>query len=92
MEQKDWISLGRILSSNYKREVLLVLKEKEATPKLISKKTHFSINHISGILKELKKLELIKCLNEDLKKGRIYQLTEKGKKLIDKIESLDSDE
>jgi len=89
MEQKDWTIFGKILSSSYKREIMLVLNQKESTPKIISKETHFSINHISSVLKELKDFELIECLNEELKKGRIYHLTNKGRTIIKKIELLD---
>ena len=88
MQPEEWKNLGKIISSSYKREVMLSLRDTELTPKMISKKTHFSINHVSNVLKELKNLSLVECLNEDLKKGRIYKITEEGKKILNKIEKI----
>ena len=88
MQPEEWKNLGKIISSSYKREIMISLRDTELTPKIISKKTHFSINHVSNILKELKNLDLVKCLNEDLKKGRIYTLTEEGEKILNKIEKI----
>ena len=38
-------------------------------------------NHISMTLNQLKNKQLIKCINEEAKKGRIYKLTEKGEEI-----------
>ena len=40
------------------------------------------LNHISNFLKDLKDNKLIICLNEDEKRGRLYQITELGKKVV----------
>lgn len=90
MEQEDWKQLGKVLSSSYKREIMIFLKENELTPKMVSKKTHFSINHVSNILKELKTMGLVECLNEELRKGRIYRLTNQGKMILNRIEKIES--
>ena len=91
MQPEEWKNLGKIISSSYKREIMIALKEIELTPKMISKRTHFSINHVSNILKELKDLVLVECLNEDLRKGRIYKLTEQGERILKKIEKIKLD-
>ena len=52
------------------------------TPSEISKKTKIRSNHVSNSLKDLKDNKLILCLNEEDKRGRIYQITELGKKVI----------
>lgn len=36
-------------------------------------------------LKELKENNLVKCLNEDTRKGRLYELTELGQNAINKL-------
>ena len=36
------------------------------------------INQISAILSDLKKEDIVTCINEDAKIGRLYKLTEKG--------------
>jgi hypothetical protein len=35
------------------------------------------INQISAILSDLKKEDIVTCINEDAKIGRLYKLTEK---------------
>lgn len=52
------------------------------TPSQISKATGMRINHVSRALKELKQKELVVCLNENKKIGRLYILTDKGKEVI----------
>ena len=52
------------------------------TPTEISNelKTHFS--QITKNLLELEKRDLVKCLTPNLRKGRLYGMTEKGKKTL----------
>jgi len=51
--------------------------------KLINSK--ITRNNVGDILRELKKKDLIICLNPDEKKGILYQLTNKGKEIQEKI-------
>ena len=39
-------------------------------------------NHISNILKQLKEHELVECINPEVRKGRLYRLTDKGDDLV----------
>jgi len=41
------------------------------------------INHVSNFLKEFKENNLVVCLNEEEKRGRLYQITDNGKKLLE---------
>lgn len=70
-------------TSNYKGKVLENLfNNKFLTPSEIAKLTKIRLNHISNVLKKLKDSKLIICLNEKEKRGRLYQITELGKKVI----------
>ena len=51
----------------------------------IAEKIGIRLNHVSTFLKELKENNLVKCLNEDTRKGRLYELTELGQNAIDKL-------
>jgi DNA-binding MarR family transcriptional regulator len=63
--------------------VLNALMEKELlTPKEISKVISLRLNHVSMTLSELKNLTLVECVNEKSKRGRLYKITELGKKTI----------
>lgn len=39
-------------------------------------------NHISNILRQLKEHELVECINPEVRKGRLYRLTDKGDDLV----------
>lgn len=56
------------------------------SPSEISKHTNIRLNHVSMYLGELKESGLVECLNETAKKGRLYHMTEIGKKVIEIVE------
>lgn len=83
MEQKLIDAISMVKSSSHRHNVLNTLGNDIMTPSEISKKTGIRLNHISMFLGELKKKDLVKCLNESAKKGRLYQITDMGKKVIE---------
>lgn len=72
-------------ASKHRREIMNALGNNIATPSEISLKTDIRLNHVSTMLKELKLKRLVVCLNENNKRGRLYQLTEMGKLAINVI-------
>ena len=54
-------------------------------PSEIANDTEIFQNHISNTLKQLKEHELIECINPEVKKGRLYRLTDKGNELVKNI-------
>ena len=48
-------------------------------PTQIARNSEIRPNHISKVLAELKAHELVECINPEVRKGRLYRLTEKGK-------------
>ena len=85
----DMKIFGYIIASQYRINVLKNLREHEVNiPSKIAKECGIRQNHISKVLNDLKNKDLIVCLNPELKKGRIYKLTETGKKLIDYMEEI----
>ena len=79
---KDSYLLGFILASNYRKKVLLALQEKTDTPSGIAEKTKIYPSHISNTLSELVDKKLVVCLTPKLKKGRLYELTASGKRIL----------
>ena len=69
--------------SSYRLKTVLSLNESDKTPSQIAKDTGIRINHISTVLKKLKELGIVVCLNEDDKRNRIYQLTPVGRRVVD---------
>ena len=72
---------GYIEASTYRTKVIKALNKAPQMPTKIAKETGIRPNHISTTLNQLKNKQLIKCINEEAKKGRIYKLTETGKEI-----------
>lgn len=54
-------------------------------PSEIAKDAEIFQNHISNTLGQLKEHKLIECINPEVKRGRLYRLTDKGERIIKKI-------
>lgn len=84
MEKGMINAISLIKSSEYRHKVLKAIGSDVLTPSEIAKKTDLRLNHVSMVLTDLKDKKLVKCLNEETKKGRLYELTELGKNAIAK--------
>ena len=51
------------------------------TPTQIARDSGIRTNHISKVLKDLKNINVIQCINPDRRKGKLYCLTEEGHEL-----------
>ena len=78
-------AISLVKSSRHRRKILDPIHNNMVTPSEISKESSIRLNHVSMYLSELKEGGLVECLNESAKKGRLYQLTEFGKKVIKTI-------
>ena len=77
-------AISLIKSSEYRHKVLKAIGDEVVTPSEIARKVDLRLNHVSTVLTDLKDKKLVKCLNEETKKGRLYELTELGKNAIAK--------
>ena len=75
--------------SRYRRDTVKTLKGEVKTPTEIARDSGIRTNHISKVLKELKEVGVAECINEDVKKGRIYRLTTVGDEIADYINEID---
>ena len=64
--------------STQRTKVMKCLKGNVMIPTEIANETGIIRNHISGVLKKLSEHDLVECINPEVKKGRLYRLTEKG--------------
>ena len=55
-------------------------------PSQIAKNSGIRTNHISKVLSELKSHELFECINPEVRKGRLYRLTETGEEVVRNLE------
>ena len=83
MDKQMIKGISLIKNSEYRKKILISLNDVNyLTPSEIAEKTKIRLNHVSNFLKDLKDNKLIICLNEDDKRGRLYQITELGKKVV----------
>ena len=71
--------------SKYRTKVMKSLDGDVKIPTVIAKDSEIRPNHISKVLAELKAHELVECINPEVRKGRLYRLTNKGEKIINNI-------
>ena len=73
--------LSYVKISKNRTKTIEALKEEIKIPSQIAKDTGIRTNHISNILSELKEHDMVECINPELRKGRLYRLTDKGKEI-----------
>ena len=71
--------------SKYRTKVMKSLDGEVKIPTDIANDSEIRTNHISKVLSELKAHELVECINPEVRKGRLYRLTEKGCNVIENI-------
>ena len=77
--------ISLLKSSEYRLKIVKAIGNDTVTPSEIANKIEIRLNHVSMFLKELKENNIVKCLNEDTRKGRLYELTGLGKNAINKL-------
>jgi len=83
-----WEDISYIFSSKVRLRTLISLSKNQRTPKQLSEELLFALSHISRALKELQEKELVICLTPERRKGRFYQITEKGKNVLAQIKKI----
>ena len=73
--------------SKYREKTLKSIGDEVKIPTNIAKDSGIRTNHISKVLSELKSKEMVECINEEARKGRLYRLTDTGKDVLDYINS-----
>lgn len=71
--------------STYRTKVMKSLDGEVKIPSQIAKDTDIIQNHMSATLKQLREHELVECINPEVRKGRLYRLTEKGEEIVKNI-------
>ena len=80
-----WKEYGYVTSSKYRTKVMKSLDGEVKIPSQIAKDSDIIQNHISATLRQLKERELIECINPEVRKGRLYRLTDKGERIVVKL-------
>jgi predicted transcriptional regulator len=79
----EWKRLGIVLASEYRKKIVMALSKGPKTPKQLSEETGILLPHVSSSLKILMQNGIVECLTPKLRKGKLYALTEDGKKILE---------
>ena len=90
-EQEKWELIGKIKVSPIKYKTLKTIKTEYLKPSEIAKYSGLRITQVSNALRDLKQRDLVVCINEEAKKGRLYHNTELGLEILEMIEKNTSD-
>lgn len=71
--------------SSYRLKVIKTIGNDIKIPTKIAKDSGIRTNHISKVLKELKDKNIIECINEEARKGRLYRLTPIGIQIYNEV-------
>ncbi|MDR0912912.1 MAG: winged helix-turn-helix domain-containing protein [Methanobrevibacter sp.] len=82
MNKKIVELLSFIKSSKYREKIIVFIADETKIPSEIAKGIRLSYTHTSKHLNALKKKKIVTCLNENAKRGRLYQLTKLGKEIL----------
>jgi DNA-binding HxlR family transcriptional regulator len=83
----NWNLYGYVVASRYRKTIVGVLFRRPRTPSQLAKECSLPITRVSNTLTELANKEIVACLNPNQRKGRIYKLTEQGKKIAEAIKN-----
>ena len=72
--------------SQYRQRVLKSLEDDVLMPKQTAERSDIRTNHVSKVLSELRSKDLIEVLDDSVRKGRLYRLTEKGDELVKNLD------
>ncbi|AMD18115.1 hypothetical protein TL18_08875 [Methanobrevibacter sp. YE315] len=72
--------------SSYRVKVLKSLGEDAKMPNEIASDSGILPNHISNVLRQLKEKDVVECINPEVRKGRLYRLSDEGLDILKELE------
>lgn len=86
MNEKEFYEiLGFIKISPHRTNTLKCINEELKIPSEIAKELNLRTSQVSSALTDLKKKDLVICVNENVRKGRLYKCTPLGLEILKKI-------
>ena len=85
IDDEKLVKLSYVHISSYREKTVKALKNQAKIPTKIAKDTGILPNHMSKVLKELKDAGIVECINPEVRKGRLYRLTDKGEEIVDNL-------
>lgn len=86
MDEKELFEiLGYVKISPYRTNTLKSIGDELKMPSEIANDTNVKTSQVSSALADLRKKGLVVCVNEEVRKGRLYKCTDLGKEIIEKL-------
>lgn len=77
--------VGFVKVSNYRTMTMKSLGTTLKMPSEIAHETNLRTSQVSRVLGDLKRENLVICVNEDARKGRLYQCTPLGLEILEQL-------
>ncbi|MBQ8017255.1 MAG: MarR family transcriptional regulator [Methanobrevibacter sp.] len=86
MDEKEFfLILGFVKISPYRTNTLKSIGNTLKMPSEIARENNLKTSQVSAALIDLKKKNLVLCVNEEVRKGRLYKCTPLGLQILEKI-------
>lgn len=84
-DEKFLEQVAYVLASDHRKNIILFMGDELYSPKQIGDAINVRTNHISNLLAQLRKYNLVYNTTPRIRKGRLYSLTEDGKRVLEYI-------
>lgn len=79
-------TMGYVKISPYRTNTLKAIGQDIKMPSEIAKELNIKTSQVSSALSDLKKKNLVVCINEEVRKGRLYKCTTLGLELLSELD------
>lgn len=86
-DEKNLEKIAYVLASEHRKNIIIYLGDGMHTPKQIGDEINVRTNHISNLLAQLRKNDLVYCATPKIRKGKLYALTDDGENVLSYINS-----
>ena len=86
-DEKLLEKVAYVLASEHRKNIILYLDDELHTPKQIGDAINVRTNHISNLLAQLRKNDLVYCATPKIRKGKLYSLTDDGRYVLNYLKS-----
>jgi len=78
----SWEDVGILKASSSRIRILRILLDRSMTPKEIAQQSKMHLSQVSRGLREMEGRNMVKCMTPNLRRGRIYMITDKGREAL----------